>query len=133
MEGRLFLKELLNKRLRISIKDGRVIDGHFMCTDNSCNIVLSNCEEFLTQEDIGRFDANKCTAVMHEEIKNLHSLVKVQNHKKSDSVNVRTLGLAIVPGDQILTLSVQDTFLSQELLEYINSNNTNSNDSSISS
>lgn len=70
---------------------------------------------------------------MHEEIKNLHSLVKVQNHEKSDSVNVRTLGLAIVPGDQILTISVQDTFLSQELLEYINSNNTNSNDSSISS
>ena len=53
MEGRAFLQSLLNKRLRISIKDGRVIDGHFMCTDNSCNIVLSNCEEFLTQEDIG--------------------------------------------------------------------------------
>lgn len=53
MESRDFLKELLVKRLRIAIKDGRVIDGHFMCTDNACNIVLSNCEEFLTQEDVG--------------------------------------------------------------------------------
>lgn len=116
MEGRAFLQSLLNKRLRISIKDGRVIDGHFMCTDNSCNIVLSNCEEFLTQEDIG----------------------KSQNRDKSETVNIRTLGLAIVPGDQIFSISVQDTQLSNELLEHINissSNNTTacSSESSISS
>ena len=53
MDEKGFLKELLNKRLRISLRDGRVIDGHFMCTDNACNIVLSNCEEFLTQADVG--------------------------------------------------------------------------------
>ena len=48
-----FLKGLLSKRLRIRIKDGRIIDGNLMCTDDSCNLVISNCEEFLTQSDIG--------------------------------------------------------------------------------
>ncbi|XP_011409407.1 PREDICTED: N-alpha-acetyltransferase 38, NatC auxiliary subunit-like [Amphimedon queenslandica] len=85
-----------------------------MCTDNSCNVVLSNCEEFLTQEDV----------------------VKAKNRDTSETVNIRTLGLAIVPGDQILTISVQDTLLSNELLEHINSSNNttaSSSETSISS
>lgn len=65
-------------------------------------------------------------------------LGKSQNRDKSETVNIRTLGLAIVPGDQIFSISVQDTQLSNELLEHINissSNNTTacSSESSISS
>ena len=63
-------------------------------------------------------------------------LVKAQNRESNETVNIRTLGLAIVPGDQILTISVQDTFLSNELLEHINGSDNvtaSSSESSISS
>ncbi len=49
------LKSYLNKRMRVAISDGRVIDGNFLCTDRDSNIVLGNCEEFSSQEDLGRF------------------------------------------------------------------------------
>ena len=55
MNSRSLLEGLLSKRLRIKIQDGRIIDGHFMCTDGSCNIVLSNCEEFLSQSHVGKY------------------------------------------------------------------------------
>ena len=44
----------LNKRMRVVISDGRVIDGNFLCTDRDKNIVLGNCEEFACQEDLGK-------------------------------------------------------------------------------
>lgn len=47
------LEGYLNKRMRIGISDGRVIDGMFLCTDRDCNIVLGNCEEFLSKEEVG--------------------------------------------------------------------------------
>lgn len=48
------LESYLKRRMRINISDGRVIDGLFLCTDNACNIVLANCEEFLSQEEVGK-------------------------------------------------------------------------------
>lgn len=57
LEGAEVRKELesyLNKRMRIGISDGRVIDGLFLCTDRDCNIVLGNCEEFLSQDEVGK-------------------------------------------------------------------------------
>ena len=42
----------LNERLRVTISDGRVIDGRLICTDRDCNLVLSNCEEFLSSEEM---------------------------------------------------------------------------------
>ena len=47
------LESYLNKRMRIGISDGRIIDGLFLCTDRDCNIVLGNCEEFLSQDEVG--------------------------------------------------------------------------------
>lgn len=47
------LKSYLNKRMRVAISDGRVIDGNFLCTDRDSNIVLGNCEEFSSQEELG--------------------------------------------------------------------------------
>lgn len=98
MEGKAILKELLSKRLRIRIRDGRVIDGLFMCTDNACNVVLSNCEEFLSQADVD----------------------EVENNGSNKTSNIRTLGLAIVPGQEITSISVQESFLSPELIQVIN-------------
>ena len=48
------LESYLNKRMRVGISDGRVIDGMFLCTDRDCNIVLGNCEEFLSQGEVGK-------------------------------------------------------------------------------
>lgn len=47
------LESYLSRRMRIGISDGRVIDGIFLCTDKECNIVLGNCEEFLSQDEVG--------------------------------------------------------------------------------
>lgn len=52
-EAKKELESYLNKRMRIGISDGRVIDGMFLCTDKDCNIVLGNCEEFLSQDEVG--------------------------------------------------------------------------------
>lgn len=49
------LEGYLDKRMRVSLSDGRVIDGMFLCTDKDCNMVLGNCEEFLSQEEVGMF------------------------------------------------------------------------------
>ena len=53
-KARALLTGYLNERMRVTISDGRVIDGRLICTDRDCNLVLSNCEEFLSKEEIGK-------------------------------------------------------------------------------
>ena len=53
-EARKLLVSYLNKRMRVFLSDGRVIIGNFLCTDRDCNIVLGSCEEYLSQEDLGK-------------------------------------------------------------------------------
>ena len=55
-EAKKQLEKYLNKRMRIAISDGRVIDGMFLCTDRDCNIVVANCEEFLSQQEVGKIN-----------------------------------------------------------------------------
>ena len=52
-KAREVLKSYLSKRLRVEVSDGRIVEGVFMCTDRDRNIVLSNCEEFYDQPEIG--------------------------------------------------------------------------------
>ena len=52
-EARALLTGYLNKRMRVVVSDGRVIDGNFLCTDRDRNIVLGNCEEFFSLEEVG--------------------------------------------------------------------------------
>ena len=51
--GKAVLEGYLNKRMRVVISDGRVIDGNFVCTDRDRNMVLGNCEEFFSTSDVG--------------------------------------------------------------------------------
>lgn len=46
-----YLRSLLFKTLRITIKDGRYFVGHFSSVDSSANIVVSQAEEFLPSPD----------------------------------------------------------------------------------
>lgn len=39
------IKDLLNKRVRVSISDGRILSGKFWCIDNGMNIVMGETEE----------------------------------------------------------------------------------------
>ena len=51
-QAKALLTGYLNKRLRVEISDGRIIEGNFMCTDRDRNIVLSNCEEYYGWEEV---------------------------------------------------------------------------------
>ena len=51
--ARELLRSYLGKRFRVEVSDGRVVEGTFVCTDSSRNIVLSNCEEFYDRREIG--------------------------------------------------------------------------------
>ncbi len=70
------LKSYLNKRMRVAISDGRVIDGNFLCTDRDSNIVLGNCEEFSSQEVLGRLVQHDLMATARDlwGLMTLHSL-----------------------------------------------------------
>jgi len=43
------LREFLNKKLRVTIEDGRVFIGVFYCVDHSKNFVLGETEEYQTR------------------------------------------------------------------------------------
>ena len=53
-EAKRELKGYLNERMRVRISDGRVVEGMFQCTDKHRNLVLANCEEYLTVEELGK-------------------------------------------------------------------------------
>ena len=52
-EAKALLTSYLNRRMRVVISDGRVMDGQFLCTDSDRNMVLGSCEEFFSEEEIG--------------------------------------------------------------------------------
>ncbi len=53
-EARRELKGYLNEKMRVFISDGRVVEGTFQCTDKHRNLVLANCEEYLSVEELGK-------------------------------------------------------------------------------
>lgn len=76
IEARAKLRSWLGEIMRITITDGRTIVGGFVCTDRSGNIILENSCEYSSQSD------------------------------EDGSKNApRMLGLALVPGHHIITMS----------------------------
>ncbi len=53
-EAKDLLSGYLNRQMRVFLIDGRVIIGSFLCTDRDCNLVLGNCDEYLSQNDLGK-------------------------------------------------------------------------------
>ena len=51
LSSRDFLRQWLNKSMRIELSDGRVLVGTFLCTDASANVILGNCTETLEEDD----------------------------------------------------------------------------------
>ncbi|KAJ3014558.1 hypothetical protein HKX48_005092, partial [Thoreauomyces humboldtii] len=77
---------LLNYRLRITILDGRTLIGQMLAFDKHMNMVLADCEEFRT---VRQKKTEKGEAPQPE------------REEK------RTLGLVILRGETIVTLSVE--------------------------
>lgn len=46
-QAREQLRDWLNKPMRVSIVDGRVLVGVLLCTDRDQNLILGNCNEYI--------------------------------------------------------------------------------------
>lgn len=53
-DAKQLLRGYINQRLRVVLNDGRIVDGNLLCTDRNCNIVIGDCEEFVSQQDAGQ-------------------------------------------------------------------------------
>ncbi|KAJ2470130.1 Small nuclear ribonucleoprotein-associated protein B, partial [Coemansia sp. RSA 2320] len=76
------MMNLLNFRLRLTLADTRVMTGQMLAFDKHMNLVLSECEEFRTIK------------------------AKTQNSKSKTQQIKRTLGLVILRGESVISISV---------------------------
>lgn len=70
------IKQWLNKPMRVSIVDGRVLVGVLLCTDRDQNLILGNCNEYIGSP--------------------------------SEQEEFRVLGLALIPGQHIQSIYIDD-------------------------
>lgn len=52
--GRAKIQSWLDKSLRITMTDGRILVGDFLCTDRSGNVILGLCYEYTELDGDGR-------------------------------------------------------------------------------
>jgi small nuclear ribonucleoprotein B and B' len=72
------LMGFINYRVRLVVSDGRHFIGRFMAFDRHLNLVISDCEEFR----------------------------KISNKTQNQREERRVLGLAIIRGDEVVSLSI---------------------------
>ncbi|XP_071840573.1 N-alpha-acetyltransferase 38, NatC auxiliary subunit-like isoform X2 [Apostichopus japonicus] len=77
-QSRKTLEGWLNRFMRIKMTDGRILVGAFVCTDRDRNIILGSCDEYVNAQDL------------------------------DDKEEPRVLGLAMVPGQHILSIEIDD-------------------------
>ena len=77
---------MLGCRLRVTISDGRLLVGDFMCTDNSRNIILSRTKEYF---------------------ENRRWLWKYEVHSFNLSLEIRHLGMVVIPGNHVLKIELE--------------------------
>ncbi|XP_041377984.1 N-alpha-acetyltransferase 38, NatC auxiliary subunit-like [Gigantopelta aegis] len=83
-EGRKQLERWLNKSMKIQMTDGRTLIGVFLCTDRDRNVILGSCEEYIKSPDT------------------------------EDKEEPRVLGLAMVPGQHIVSIHVDESKVNPE-------------------
>ncbi|XP_072174994.1 N-alpha-acetyltransferase 38, NatC auxiliary subunit-like [Diadema setosum] len=75
-EMRKRMEAWLNQPMRIRMTDGRTLVGTFLCTDKDKNVILGSCEEYVNPLD------------------------------SDEKEEPRVLGLAMVPGQHIVSIEV---------------------------
>ncbi|VDO81551.1 unnamed protein product [Soboliphyme baturini] len=85
MSGKERLESWLDHMMKICLSDGRVVVGRFVCTDSQCNIILSNCYEYLPET---------CSN---------------DDDKPNAEDDSRFLGLAMVPGRHIVDIYIRES------------------------
>jgi small nuclear ribonucleoprotein (snRNP)-like protein len=93
-QARKQIKDWLNKSMRVSIIDGRVLVGVLLCTDRDQNLILGNCNEYIGSP--------------------------------SEQEEFRVLGLALIPGQHIQSIYIDET--SSSISHQLHSSITQTND-----
>ncbi|KAK0516205.1 hypothetical protein JMJ35_000808 [Cladonia borealis] len=89
-----YLELLLNKKLRVHTNDRRMFIGDFKCTDNECNVILSQSYEYRPPTESA---IKAATEACHDP----GATVKLD-------MTSRFLGLIVVPGQHITKIEVED-------------------------
>ncbi|PIA19453.1 hypothetical protein COEREDRAFT_78809 [Coemansia reversa NRRL 1564] len=79
------MMSLINHRLRLTLADTRIVAGQMLAFDKHMNLVLSDCEEFRT----------------------IKAKSKTQGTKNKMQQIKRTLGLVILRGESVVSISVE--------------------------
>ncbi|KAK9460384.1 uncharacterized protein V1516DRAFT_676480 [Lipomyces oligophaga] len=86
------LSDLINYRMRVVLQDGRQLTGQMLAFDKFMNVVLADCEEF-------RLTKRSATA-KRQAGSTTSATTKTVEEK-------RTLGLVILRGETIISMSVE--------------------------
>ncbi|KAL8859647.1 MAG: hypothetical protein Q9178_003761 [Gyalolechia marmorata] len=88
-----YLGTLLGKQLRIHTTDTRMFVGEFKCTDNECNVILSQSREY-----------------RHAPTKSVSATTTggLSSIQEEDPMTGRFMGLIVVPGKHITKIELQD-------------------------
>ena len=99
-EGREYLKQMLNKLMKVKLSDRRILIGVFLCTDKDSNVILGSCAEYVVQQK------------NNTENDNSDAILETGDETEIDptlNIEPRILGLAMVPGKHIVSIHLDDT------------------------
>ena len=82
------MASIIGYRIKVTLNDSRTLTGRMLAFDKHMNLVIAECEEFRTVKQKKRAPVKEDEDIEEEEMK-------------------RTLGLVILRGETVVTLSVE--------------------------